>query len=349
MCRAGRWLGGFQMTGYMAKMRKLVGHRTVIQCAASIICVDQGGRMLLGRRSDNHKWGYSGGAVEIDEQSEDCARRELLEEMGLIAETLVFFCVNSGPKTHYVYPNGDEVSNFEIVYLCRDWHGTPVPRDGEMEELRFFACDEIDLSEISPPIREVVKQYIQKQPRNFRRQESGEKGLIEALRLRPYKRSDAKSIVSWIENEYGFRQWCADRYDHYPITPDDINAQYDGFADADWFYPVTAFNENGVVGHMIMRFTDDAKETLRLGFIIIDSAKRGHGYGKGMLGLAVRYAFEILKAKTVTLGVFENNPAAYHCYRSAGFREMQTEPGHYRVFGEDWKCLDMIYEPDEMN
>ena len=48
----------------------------------------------------------------------------------------------------------------------------------------------------------------------------------------------------------------------------------------------------------------------------------------------------------VTLGVFENNPAAYHCYRSAGFREAQTNPGHYRVFGEDWKCLDMIYGPD---
>ena len=48
-------LGGFQKTGYMAEMRKLVGHRTIIQCAASIICVDQDGRMLLGRRSDNHK------------------------------------------------------------------------------------------------------------------------------------------------------------------------------------------------------------------------------------------------------------------------------------------------------
>ena len=67
--------GGFQMTGYMAEMRKLVGHRTIIQCAASIICIDQDGRMLLGRRSDNHKWGYSGGAVEIDERAEDCARR----------------------------------------------------------------------------------------------------------------------------------------------------------------------------------------------------------------------------------------------------------------------------------
>ena len=34
------------MTGYMAEMRRLVGHRTVIQCAASVIVVDQQGRLL---------------------------------------------------------------------------------------------------------------------------------------------------------------------------------------------------------------------------------------------------------------------------------------------------------------
>ena len=150
------------MTGYMAEMRKIVGHRTIIQCAGSIICVDENGRILLGKRSDNHCWGYSGGAVEIDERVEDCARRELYEEMGLKAEELEFFCVNSGPEAHYVYPNGDEVSNFEIVYLCRKWSGTPQPLDGEMEELRFFACSEIDLSEISPPVRSVVKAYREK-------------------------------------------------------------------------------------------------------------------------------------------------------------------------------------------
>ena len=166
------------------------------------------------------------------------------------------------------------------------------------------------------------------------------------LRLRPYKSSDAEVIVSWIKDEYAFRQWCADRYDHYPIAASDINAQYNSYSEYDWFYPMTAFDESGVVGHMIMRFTDDAKSVLRFGFIIVDAAKRGHGYGKEMLRLALKFAFEILKASMVTLGVFENNPAAYHCYRSAGFREAQTNPGHYRVFGEDWKCLDMIYGPD---
>ena len=148
------------MTGYIAEMRKIVGHKTIIQCAASIICVDKDGRILLGKRSDNKKWGYSGGAVEIDEYVEDCAKRELFEEMGLVAEELDFFFVNSGPEAHYIYPNGDEVSNFEVIYLCRKWHGEPKSQDGEMLDLRFFACDEIDLSEISPPIRRVVEKYI---------------------------------------------------------------------------------------------------------------------------------------------------------------------------------------------
>ena len=144
------------MTGYIAEMRKLVGHRTLRQCAASVACIDEQGRILLGKRADNHLWGYSGGAAEIDERAEDCARRELFEEMGLLADELTFFCVNSGPEAHYVYPNGDEVSNFEIVYVCRKWHGEPKACDGEMEDLRFFSRDEIDLSSIMPPTRRVT-------------------------------------------------------------------------------------------------------------------------------------------------------------------------------------------------
>ena len=117
---------------------------------------------MLGRRNDDHLFGYSGGSLEIDECVEDCAKRELFEEMGIIAEELEFFCVNSGPQAHYIYPNGDEVSNFEIVYLCRKWSGVPNCRDGEMDELRFYDPKEIDLEQISPPIRKVVADYINK-------------------------------------------------------------------------------------------------------------------------------------------------------------------------------------------
>lgn len=42
------------------------------------------------------------------------------------------------------------------------------------------------------------------------------------LRLRPYKACDAAAITKWIKSEYAFRQWSADRYEHYPITSDDM-------------------------------------------------------------------------------------------------------------------------------
>ena len=159
------------MTGYIAEMRKLVGHKTIMQCAASIMCVDGQGRLLLGRRTDNHLWGYSGGSMEIDEKAEDCARRELREETGLIAEEIEFFCVNSGPETHYIYPNGDEVSNVEVIYLCRKYHGKLCPQESEIEELRYFAPEEISMDMISPPIRPVFRKYLEQYRSNRERRE----------------------------------------------------------------------------------------------------------------------------------------------------------------------------------
>ena len=47
------------------------------------------------------------------------------------------------------------------------------------------------------------------------------------IRLRPYKAYDAQTIIKWFKDEYSFRQWCADRYEKYPIAFDDTNLYYD--------------------------------------------------------------------------------------------------------------------------
>ena len=148
------------MKEYIRSLREKLGHETIIQCAASIIVIDENGRILLGKRRDNHLWGYAGGSVEIDEKVEDCALRELKEEFGLTADELEFFMINSGKEAHYIYPNGDEVSNIEIVYLCHKYHGEIVLQDDEMEEYAFFKPEEIDISLISDPIRPVIKEYL---------------------------------------------------------------------------------------------------------------------------------------------------------------------------------------------
>ena len=50
--------------------------------------------------------------------------------------------------------------------------------------------------------------------------------------------------------------------------------------------------------------TDEEKKTLRFGFVIVNDTKRGMGYGKEMLKLAIKYDFDILKVEKITLGVF---------------------------------------------
>ena len=165
-----------------------------------------------------------------------------------------------------------------------------------------------------------------------------------SLKLRPYQKNDAQYIVKWIKDETEFRKWCADRYDRYPITADDINNHYETAENESDFFEFTAFDESGIVGHLIMRFTDEEKSILRFGFIIVDDAKRGQGYGKEMLKLSLKYAFDILNVEKVTLGVFENNESAYYCYKAAGFRDVELpKPEYYPILGEQWKCLELEY------
>ena len=162
------------------------------------------------------------------------------------------------------------------------------------------------------------------------------------LRLRPYKACDAAAIVSWSEDEAAFRRWSADRFPAYPITAEDLNRHYDAMAESDSFFAFTAFDDSGPVGHLIMRFINDEKTALRFGFVIVDPRKRGQGYGREMLNLAVRYAFDCLKTEKITLGVFENNAPAYRCYRAAGFRETPCcEASRYHIGNEEWKCIEM--------
>ena len=136
-------------------MRKVVGHRCILQVGASVILEDEHGRVLLQKRADNHLWGYAGGSVELDEKVEDAAKRELFEETGLTANSLELFGVFSGKELHYIYPNGDEVSNIDVVYVCRDYCGELKRQEDEVVELKFF--DYANLPEkLSPPIKPVL-------------------------------------------------------------------------------------------------------------------------------------------------------------------------------------------------
>ncbi len=161
------------------------------------------------------------------------------------------------------------------------------------------------------------------------------------LELRLYKSTDAQAVVEWTKNEYAFRQWSADRYENYPITAEDMNKYYSQFSDKN-LCKLTAVDENEIIGHLTIRFIDEAMKIARLGFVIVDDTKRGQGYGKQLVLLALKYTFDELNADKVTLGVLKNNTPAIQCYLSCGLKTVEKENiESYQCMGEIWNCVEM--------
>ena len=104
-------------------------------------------------------------------------------------------------------------------------------------------------------------------------------------------------------------------------------------------YPLTAIVGEEIVGHLLLRHPSEDKSVIRFGVVIIDDSKRGKGYGKQMLSLAIDYAHQELGAKRITLGVFCDNNSAVDCYKSVGFRISGTDV--YVIDGEEWKGYEM--------
>ncbi len=163
-----------------------------------------------------------------------------------------------------------------------------------------------------------------------------------SISIRPYQPSDAAVITSWLKSKYLMRQWCADRYERYPVTPEDMNAYHTKYIDGQRSRALTMVDGSDVVGYITLRIPADDPAEQRLGFVIVDDSKRGRGFGKALVSMAVKYAFETLGATKVSLGVFENNPSAIHCYESAGFHRVSlSETESYECLGETWNCIEM--------
>ena len=163
-----------------------------------------------------------------------------------------------------------------------------------------------------------------------------------SLTLRSYQPSDAAVITSWLKSEYFMRQWCADRYERYPVTPEDMKTYHERNIDGQHSRALTMTDGDEIVGYITLRTQADNPTEQRLVFVIVDDSKRGRGLGKALVSMAVKYAFETLGATKVLLGVFENNPSAIHCYETAGFHRVSLpKTESYECLGETWNCIEM--------
>ena len=108
-----------------------------------VVLFNKKDEVLLEERSDDGYFDFPGGSIDLKESAEEAAKRELLEETGLIADELELFKVYSGEITHYVYFNGDEIYGVDLVYICRKYHGEMSPQLEEVKNLKFYKIDDV--------------------------------------------------------------------------------------------------------------------------------------------------------------------------------------------------------------
>ena len=142
---------------YILQLRQFVGHRPLLMVGSGVLILNEESHLLLMKRSDSGYWSFPGGSLEPGEVVEETARRETLEETNLQIGEMSLLGVFSGPELYYKYPNGDEVYNVSIIYLCRDWRGE-VRLNDEHIEWRWFSVEDIP-DDLSPPIRPIIEHF----------------------------------------------------------------------------------------------------------------------------------------------------------------------------------------------
>lgn len=107
------------MRKYIQKIRAKLGNESFIHPAARILIENKEGKFLFIERADNGNMGIPAGSLEEGETIEDCIKREVKEETGLILEKVHVIGISSDPQQEAVsYPNGDQIQYFTIEFYA---------------------------------------------------------------------------------------------------------------------------------------------------------------------------------------------------------------------------------------
>lgn len=158
--------------------------------------------------------------------------------------------------------------------------------------------------------------------------------------LRPYTTEDEPYILRWIPDEETYWRWSAGSVGQWPLAPGMFNDRMAQFPNG---HPLIWLWQGQPAGFVVAFPQKDRERGIRFGYVVTDPALRGQGLGKRMMACAVHHARKKLKARSMHLSVYQNNPAAVRCYEANGFLRDEKVPLRVDTcMGQEWPCQAMI-------
>ncbi|MEK6847463.1 MAG: NUDIX hydrolase [Nanoarchaeota archaeon] len=115
------------------------------------------GKVLFLKRKGSHgegTWAFPGGHLEFNESIEECVKREVMEETGIIANRMSFVAITDDmfkdEGKHYI----------TIFMLVKDYEGIPIIKEKDKcTEMQWFAWDKLP-SPLFLPIKNLLKREV---------------------------------------------------------------------------------------------------------------------------------------------------------------------------------------------
>ncbi|MES2615010.1 MAG: NUDIX domain-containing protein [Bdellovibrionota bacterium] len=113
-----------------------------------VIILNESNQILLGLRKGRHGglYGLPGGMLDLGETFEECSKREVMEETGIILNNAEVIAVTNNIKTM----QNENIHNVSIILLSRQFSGEPK----NMEPEKCEGWNWFNLEQLPKPIFE---------------------------------------------------------------------------------------------------------------------------------------------------------------------------------------------------
>lgn len=147
------------MSDYIRGLRERVGHDLLFWPSAACLIRDRD-KVLLVQHVEGH-WTLPAGAIDPGESPAEAARRETLEETGIVVEPFRIAGVyGGGPAFSGVYANGDQAAWVTTLFEARVVSGEAKPSDDETADVRWVTPEEAFALELSPTSRWMLQRVL---------------------------------------------------------------------------------------------------------------------------------------------------------------------------------------------
>jgi len=145
-----------------------------------------------------------------------------------------------------------------------------------------------------------------------------------------------------------FARWCQDS-EYMRLSGSEPSYLWTAKQEKEWTeklvseciaFSIVTLNEGKTIGEIDLDGFTLSTGDAWLGIGIGERDFWGRGYGTDAMKVILRFGFEQLNLKRISLTVFEYNPRALHCYQKVGF---QIEGRARQWMKRDGKRSDLIY------